>query len=73
MEIYLIVSESETTLELYPPFYSVITFSGNTVASVTLLTLTHAWYQTQKILVIDLRNTGKCHLQKYNTFNLTHI
>jgi len=33
MGIYLIVSESETNLQLYPPFYSVITF---TVASVTL-------------------------------------
>jgi len=36
MDIYLIVSESETNLQLYPPFYSVNTFPGNTVASVTL-------------------------------------
>jgi hypothetical protein len=35
MEIYLIISEPETNLQRYAPLYSVITFLGNTVASVT--------------------------------------
>jgi len=74
MGIYLTVSESENNLQLYLPFYSVITFPGNTVAIVTLsLTLSHAWYQTQEILVIYLRNTAKDSFAVRYTFIFTHF
>jgi hypothetical protein len=50
--IYLVVSESETNLQLYPPYYSVTNFPGNTVASVT---------DTHPSLVPNSRNTGDIH------------
>jgi hypothetical protein len=65
-EIYLSVTESapNPSVELYAIFYLLITFLGDTVASV-VLTLTYIWYQNQEVLAPHLRNNAKAHFE-YN-------